>query len=390
MTMRTTTLRPFKGALVLLWLFSYFSLYIFGIRNGLLGQIVETLKEGVLTDGTRFGGRFTGLRAVDLVGGGLVRFFWPILDGNNPYLSVANVPFAGQFVATYLLAYIEEGRLGNKGRGILSATALGLIIQMHGFATVIPMYLFMHLAKSGTTFAPTTSSLLPADYEALFAAPFIVLFSYVLLTVLISLPAPSVISVETKVYSIALWLFFAGLGYLFGVVIKKVLGRQPRNTELGKSRSRDMSLLRRVYALGLVAAVAGNLYTISISWSAYLFPGIFNARLVQSLTPANVYIMTSPFRRNFEVDGIDQGVHIFMQWDLFISGLAYMLWALVLRYSVHARDENNLYGALAKLSWWDLTELLLRYVILGPVGSALSLVWERDEVVYAGGHGKAA
>lgn len=74
----------------------------------------------MLPDDTSIGGGFTGVWAVDAVIGGLVSFFWPILDGKTPYLSLSNTAFGGQFVATYILAFIEEMRSGNNRRGILS------------------------------------------------------------------------------------------------------------------------------------------------------------------------------------------------------------------------------------------------------------------------------
>lgn len=258
---------------------------------------------------------------------------------------------------------------------------------MHGFATVIPLYLCLHLAKSGTVFAPTTALLKPGDYESLQAVPLVVLFAYFFFTIFICLPTPALISHRVKVKSTALWLIFPIFGHFLGVGIRKHLQKAKRKSNYIKKD--DIALLRRVYAFGLVIAAVGHIYTMLVSFSALLFPGVFNENIVQSLVPGKVLVPTSPFRSDFKVSSIAEGVHVFMQWDYLISGLAYVVWGTVIRHSVYAQDDSQVYKAFTRVGWTGLLELVLRNIFLGPIASALSLVWERDEIVFAHGQAKA-
>lgn len=262
-----------------------------------------------------------------------------------------------------------------------------MIIQMHGFATVIPLYLCLHLARSGTTFAPTAALLRPKDYASLQTAPIVILFAYIFPTIFVSLPTPAVISHNVKVNSTALWLIFPAFGYLLELSTKKFLTKLHKKS--GSSQKDDVALLRRVYASGLAIAAVAHIYTVTVSISAYLLPGFFNKEYADTLVPGQVLVPTSPFRSDYRVSGIDQGVHVFMQWDYLIAGVAYNLWALAIRHAVQSKDDSQVYAELSKVSWAGWLEVLLRIVVLGPIASALSFLWERDETVFAREQGKA-
>ena len=59
---------------------------------------------------------YTGIEAIDDQLAVLVTFFWPIVDGNTPALSLFCIQFEGGFVAVWSMFMIEGMRAGNKGR----------------------------------------------------------------------------------------------------------------------------------------------------------------------------------------------------------------------------------------------------------------------------------
>jgi hypothetical protein len=103
-------------ALLILLLFGFYALYGFAFKNGFIWTILPLIKDQKLADGTSYAPGFTRILPLDWVLGGLLTCFSTIFDGKNPYLSLANIPFAGQYVAVYALAIIEETRRGNRGR----------------------------------------------------------------------------------------------------------------------------------------------------------------------------------------------------------------------------------------------------------------------------------
>ncbi len=58
----------------------------------------------------------TGLPALDEHLSGVVMFFWPIISGDSPSLSLFGVYIIGQLVAVQTLVLVEGLRVGNLGR----------------------------------------------------------------------------------------------------------------------------------------------------------------------------------------------------------------------------------------------------------------------------------
>lgn len=58
--------------------------------------------------------------------------------------------------------------------------------------------------------------------------------------------------------------------------------------------------------------------------------------------------------------------------------LAYMVWAITIRHGAELPSDSNASGSLRVI----ISGFLLKTMVMGPIGAALSLVWERDHLVW--------
>lgn len=110
-----------KGVLVSLAITGYLATWNFSFKNGqfdkintLIASPQPMLPESMIPMRTHW----TGVKALD---DGLVTFqafFYPILSGQNPALSLVGFHFYGQGMATWLLMLVESFRVGNSWKPI--------------------------------------------------------------------------------------------------------------------------------------------------------------------------------------------------------------------------------------------------------------------------------
>lgn len=86
----------------------------FGSDNGLFKLIGGGIANKTIS-GTDIPLRthWTGVSPVDSAIAGMISFFWPILDGSMPELSLSTLHFYGQFLSIWMLLYVESLRPGN-------------------------------------------------------------------------------------------------------------------------------------------------------------------------------------------------------------------------------------------------------------------------------------
>jgi len=87
--------------------------------NGLYKMIAVNLKSSSpQLEGTNFSQRtqWTGFKAIDSHLSLMVSFFWPMLSGNIPNLTLMSTHFLGQGMSIWMLMLIETFRVGNTWR----------------------------------------------------------------------------------------------------------------------------------------------------------------------------------------------------------------------------------------------------------------------------------
>ena len=115
-----TVSRVILPALVVL---GFAGLHLFGESNTLFPQIVELRGKHVLPTHsswtkTYFPTSFVGYDPPDGLLATLLVFFWPVVDGEHPGMSLLSALFAGQGAALWTVFVLEAMRKGNSGRVI--------------------------------------------------------------------------------------------------------------------------------------------------------------------------------------------------------------------------------------------------------------------------------
>ena len=98
-------------------LFAIYAIWILFGANG-TGQMLSTSKEAGLLPGSTIPYKpfYTGLPQFDSFMVTLNTFFWSIVDGSSPTLSLFTFQFGGQVIALYSLTVLEGVRAGNQSR----------------------------------------------------------------------------------------------------------------------------------------------------------------------------------------------------------------------------------------------------------------------------------
>jgi hypothetical protein len=357
------------AALAVLAVIGAGTLHGFSIRNGLYDLIDAHKIQGILPNGINdpYKSGFTGLAPLDSIISTLLLFFWPVVDAGRERagLSALGVLFGGQACAALTMMMIEGMRKGNEGRAVSFITIYASLIQLCGMAVSAPIYLALTVFTSPTFAHPTAANLVVSNIDAI---PFGLIAGFIAPSMVMALAYPSLLSLKFKIWSIILWQ----ASPLYAIYISKGLSALSPHKAKTTSKARQLMHLRAAYKFALIVAVPVHISTWILSLSCLLFPSaMFTPKVATSLHPLNALIPPSPvLAYTAKAVDIAQGAQWFLQWDYWVSSLAYI---------VYAAGAKHM--ALRKTSLGDIVWVLGKAVVLGPMGVALALLWERDELV---------
>ncbi|KAK5946107.1 hypothetical protein PMZ80_000247 [Knufia obscura] len=378
-----------KASLLALTLLGGWCLHGFFTTNGFYETITRLTEQKLLPNGVSYHNVFTGIRPLDDMLSILLTFFWPVVDGEHPDSSLISILFAGQAVAAWTLTMLEGLRKGNSWRAISlyefllpvsfqiltadSTTVYGLLIQSCGMALTSPAYLLLHLYTSGTITSPSPSDL-EIPESALRALPYSISLGFIAPTIAMSLPSPAYLTHQQKIYAVLIWQLFP----LWTQLIQSILQNTVfASTSTSTSPKRQIKSLRRVYKFALYLSTHCHIAAGSFSAATVLFPGLFSAHAREQLAPLHIFVPPNPFMASTKVSGLAEGAFWFLQFDLLISGVAYWVWGLTVKYSdARTRRQSGLGDILG--------DLLVRPSLVGHMACALTYVWERDGAVFGG------
>lgn len=252
---------------------------------------------------------------------------------------------------------------------LYSATIYGLLCQAGGVGLICPLYLLLYVFTSPTVSVPSFGNL-AIDPAILSGIPIAFTLGFLGPTVFMSLPSPDVISLDTKVKALALWQPFPV--YLYIVLqVWKVFSEGPRPTT---SSLEQLKKLRNVYKFGLMLAVPVHAIVWGFSLGALVSPQIFTPAIAKAFHPMNALIPQNPLTyATTPVSSMAQGALNFLQWDYLSASTAYVVFSLSARFNRKVEPSGFTVSAFAGLG--------ARVAVLGPMGTALSYLWERDEIV---------
>ncbi|KAJ5533128.1 hypothetical protein N7494_009680 [Penicillium frequentans] len=316
---------------------------------------------------------FTGIARVDRELMILTSFFYPAVDGQNATLLLHTVGFSGSFGSAWALVTMEAWRSGNRWKIITVPMVFGVMAQLKTFALWGPLYCGLHLATSITATKPTVQNIrIPRIIR--FAIPIAYAIGYVIPSILMVLPAPNVISTDQKQIFIAVWQAWAISVGIMTTMAFYLLGPWIRD-----DTSTDH---RGVYAFAFVYAAVAHLISWTISLATVVAPALFHDRYVQALHPSNVFLLPSPWNTAaFPVEDVSVAAHHFLRWDCLIGSACMQIWAVTL-YVRACRIGGE------PINWSVLgAKIVLLTILGGPIGSAVALMWERDNLICYGTKG---
>lgn len=245
-----------------------------------------------------------------------------------------------------------------------------MVMQNAAFAVIVPIWCIAHLSLS-----PTVSSRRVSDYLVntpdIAGIGFAMVNFYLLLTILMSLPAPWVLSHDLKQGLVAFWQFFPiWVSLVQGAVSYLLSG-------LGESSSVSrMTWMRCLYLGLLTGAGIGQAKTLVLMWTSSFLPGLFADEFIGVFNFSNVFLpaTTSP---HFQISSIGAGAFLLLQYDYYIGSITMALWSTVL--FVNAYRNGTVERSLALMIAGGVVMLALT----GPLGYATAFAWARDELLVA-------
>lgn len=247
-----------------------------------------------------------------------------------------------------------------------------------------PVYLIVYLFTSPliTSSTPLTPSSLSIPEGVLTGIPFGTTIGFIIPTILMSLPAPSILSVSSKITAILVWQAFPLWATVYTYIWSAGLWPKIDYPSEADALANQLSILRHVYKFALALSVPAHLATVTLSLSAGVFcPGIFTTFAQSELNPISAFIPPNPFS-DTKAASIAQGSQWFLQYDYEITSVAFILWALASRYAKPVANANK--NESGSIGIGAALEVIGKVALLGPYATALNLIWDRDEAVFAG------
>lgn len=266
---------------------------------------------------------------------------------------------------------------------ITSPSIFGILVQTLSYGLTSPLYFTLHLWTSSTATRPDTRTIsVPRAVSD--ALPFVFVAAYILPTVAMCLPAPSVVSFDAKQAFLAAWqpspVYISFLAMVADLLFSRS-GYLARGDDENDEQASSLRALRCVYAFAFACAAIPHVAAWTISLTAVLFPVLFNPDYVAALHPRWVFLNALPWS-DLRVSSVGEGALRFLQWDNVIGSMGVLLWAV----AVHATAHHEV-GV--RMSWVGLgVKIGLLALAAGPAGAAVELMWERDEMVFSRGGSK--
>ncbi|KEQ68425.1 hypothetical protein M436DRAFT_58555 [Aureobasidium namibiae CBS 147.97] len=353
----------------------YVALWKFASDNGTFALMrAVSLRNRLPGTGEEYATEFTRWRWLDEFLRSLVTIFWPMVNGTRPGSSLMCFYFAGQGIVAWILTALEGQRRPNKENWtvISLTTAYGLLFQGLGIGIVGPLFLaFSPLGDRATSCVAVHHK---TDVDAMIPAT---IGGIIIPTVLMSLHAPTTVSFEQKVDFVRLWQFFPllfRLGQRVWTSLVFVRLDSYRDELAEKSPRMQRRAFCRVYIFGLCCAAITHNGTLVVSAISLLFPTFFTKDISAQFHPTNLFVPVSPFSGR-QASTVGEGAHWFLQWDMTIMFLTYLVWAYFAAVKVIYPNSRLLSAPLIlRLAGWCL--------LFGPMGAAMLAIWERDDTIF--------
>ena len=368
-------------AQIALAVLGFWALWPFPYNNGLLKHLKAQTEVGAVIPGPTIAPMrqsYTGIGPVDNQLTVLVSFFYTAIDGNRGDVSITFLSLGSHVIAAWVLITIESLRAGNKGKFFLvSTTLLGLAVAIVGFAVVAPLYFAYQLYASPTVSTPAGHNLLPSNSLSVILIPTTIMIGFGLPSLIMTFPAPEVLSFETKQLWTGIqqgWTFWIFLSTVALTMVLSALNPQIYTASTNVAQTKITKNLRRAYIFALASAASAHLLPLLITSLATVFPPLFAEPYRTQLQLSNVFYLANPFGQ-LKAATLADGALWFLQWDTFVGVLSVLLWGLTLRLATESEETSTQDWVVG------LLKIVATVVAVGPTAAAVIAVWARDETV---------
>lgn len=260
---------------------------------------------------------------------------------------------------------------------------MGAIFQNISYTVTVPIYLVIHLLTSPTARpSPSSKDTQPTTSLEASLIPLAAVISFVIPTVLMSLPSPTLVSPTTHYTWLVIWQFFPVIQTTVQWALTNFVSRNSITTSTYKPKTAMTSTA--VYRFVMLICVATHLALLEVT----LTPAEF---VPKELPVIRTVLEQATFSKTFIPVGfssaptLDQSVagvsssnmaamvRYLLQWDAYGASVAILLWAVYLRRV--AGDGISWAAISGKVLFWT--------AVGGLVAPAAILLWERDEVAAA-------
>jgi len=262
-----------------------------------------------------------------------------------------------------------------------SIGTVGFFIQNISYTVTVPLYLFLHLLTSPTAkLSKNNSNVLLIPGLDLAIVPISLFLGYIIPSILMCLP----VSMAAHQQFIAFWQLFpiwtviihSGLRFFASRLFKRETSAPTKSLEESYLDS-AAPIYRFVFALCMITHIP----VIAI---IFLSPTTLRGfsptltRLLQS-SFSDVFIPYG-LDGNHKVSGLAAGALTFLQWDIYVGSIAFLIWMSALYRE--AAKQSTIGGSCNRIIWWKLAWKIPAYMLIsGPVGANAVLLWERDAIL---------
>lgn len=212
------------------------------------------------------------------------------------------------------------------------------------------------------------------DVSNLAAIPISLILGYVLPTILMSLPAPSIIDYDLKQCLMTFWQFFPIWVSVLQGVVPYLL---PISEEASEAPNTRMLRWMRVLYAGLLATAGiGQASTMTLMATSKFLPGLFAPEFVGVFNPSNVFLPAAVIP-SIKMPSIGAGTLLLLQYDQLIGSTSMALWSTVLFVNTYRKGASNRSMALI------VSEGVMMMALTGPLGYTTACIWARDELITA-------
>lgn len=247
-----------------------------------------------------------------------------------------------------------------------------------------PIWFLLYLTTSPLAKSPARSQSSDAvriPLAKLAFLPVALIISFVIPSLLLVLPAPAAVSVETHQKLIALWQPFPIYNTILVFVLSKLYSPSSAAPSSEASRKEYLESAEKFYTFLLTFAAITHIPALLLT---QLPPETFLAispeivsRIQNSVIPVSfstVYVPRPPLP-SWKAISLADGIHTFLHWDTYVSSAAALVWVLVLRSKAGAGDGSS------GLSIGSVIKYLALVALTGPFGLLAYLMWEREETL---------